>query len=200
MALAGNDPICLPLRVQAVSQTRAHRGLNLFILPAWHTKCKTISGAPIMDEIVKAFLIESGKNLERLDQELVKLEADPKSTELLASIFRTIHTIKGTCGFLGFARLEKVAHAGENLLSRLRDGELSLTAEVTSGLLAMVDAVRHILCEFQATEHDGKNDYQALREELQRLQGSDAKPALESASAAAREEDSPLSRRREPMT
>lgn len=153
-----------------------------------------------MDEIVKAFLIESGKNLERLDQELVKLEADPKSTELLASIFRTIHTIKGTCGFLGFARLEKVAHAGENLLSRLRDGELSLTAEVTSGLLAMVDAVRHILCEFQATEHDGKNDYQALREELQRLQGSDAKPALESASAAAREEDSPLSRRREPMT
>ncbi|MGO9085792.1 MAG: chemotaxis protein CheA [Terriglobales bacterium] len=141
-----------------------------------------------MDEIVKDFLIESGENLDRLDQELVKLEADPKSNELLASIFRTIHTIKGSCGFLGFARLEKVAHAGENLLSRLRDGKLSLTAELTSGLLAMVDAVRHMLSEIQATEHDGENDYQGLREELQRLQGSEAKPALQAASDPAGED------------
>ena len=112
-----------------------------------------------MDDIVKDFLIESNENLDRLDQELVKLESEPSSKELLASIFRTIHTIKGSCGFLGFARLEKVAHAGESLLSRLRDGQLSLTEEVTSGLLAMVDAVRHMLGEIQATEHDGENDY-----------------------------------------
>jgi two-component system, chemotaxis family, sensor kinase CheA len=123
-----------------------------------------------MDDIVKDFLIESGENLDRLDQELVQLEADPRSKDLLASIFRTIHTIKGSCGFLGFARLEKVAHAGESLLSRLRDGELDLTAEITSGLLAMVDAVRQMLGEIHATEHDGENDYPELLEMLKGLQ------------------------------
>ena len=135
-----------------------------------------------MDEIVNDFLIESAENLDRLDQELVKLESDPQSKELLASIFRTIHTIKGSCGFLGFTRLEKVAHAGENLLSRLRDGVLSLTAEVTSGLLAMVDAVRHMLSEIRATGHDGENDYPELLAELERLHGG-GKPSLPSAMA-----------------
>lgn len=109
-----------------------------------------------MDDIVKDSLIESKDNLDRLDQELVKLETDPTSTDLLGSIFRTIHTIKGTCGFLGFSHLEKVAHAGENLLSKLRDKKLQLNAEITSGLLAMVDAVRHMLGVIEATEHDGE--------------------------------------------
>src|SRR5579872_2326541 len=104
-----------------------------------------------MDEIVKDFLIESTKNLDRLDQELVKLESAPSSKELLASVFRTIHTIKGSCGFLGFSRLEKLAHAGENLLSKLRDGKLILTADITSGLLAMVDAVRQMLSAIKAS-------------------------------------------------
>src|SRR3974390_2438733 len=111
-----------------------------------------------MEDIVKEFLIESNENLDRLDQELVRLEAEPSSKELLASIFRTIHTIKGSCGFLGFTRLEKVAHAGENLLSLLRDGKLPLSVPVTSGLLAMVDAVRRMMSEIEATEHDGNND------------------------------------------
>jgi two-component system chemotaxis sensor kinase CheA len=133
-----------------------------------------------MDEIVKDFLIESNENLDRLDQELVKLESEPSSKELLASIFRTIHTIKGSCGFLGFSRLEKVAHAGESLLSRLRDGERLLNEEVTSGLLAMVDAVRHMLGEIQATEHDGENDYPELREDLKRLQ-TDGAPSVPTA-------------------
>lgn len=123
-----------------------------------------------MDEIVKDFLIESGENLDRLDQGLVKLESEPPSKELLASIFRTIHTIKGSCGFLGFVRLEKVAHAGESLLSGLRDGQLLLNAEVTSGLLAMVDAVRRMLSEIQASEHDGENDYAELIRTLNQLQ------------------------------
>ena len=69
-----------------------------------------------MDDIVREFLIESNENLDRMDQELVKLESEPSSKDLLGSIFRTIHSIKGSCGFLGFARLERVAHAGENLL------------------------------------------------------------------------------------
>ena len=123
-----------------------------------------------MDEIVKDFLIESGENLDRLDQELVKLESEPSSKELLASIFRTIHTIKGSCGFLGFARLEKVAHAGENLLARLRDGELKLNAEITSGLLSMVDAVRGMLAKIQETETDGDHDYADLIAHLTKLQ------------------------------
>jgi len=124
-----------------------------------------------MDEIVKDFLIESSENLDRLDQELVKLESSPSCTELLASVFRTIHTIKGSCGFLGFARLQKLTHAGENLLSRLRDGELTLTEEITSALLAMVDAVRQMLAAIQATECDGDEDYAPLIELLARLQG-----------------------------
>src|SRR5438445_3584538 len=115
-----------------------------------------------MDDLVRDFLVESG--LDRLDQELVQLESDPSSRDLLGSIFRTIHTIKGSCGFLGFARLEKVAHAGENLLSKLRDGVLPMKAEITSALLAMVDAVRRMLSEIQATETDGQNDYTELLE------------------------------------
>src|SRR5579863_4147033 len=127
-----------------------------------------------MDDIVKDFLIESRENLDRLDQELVKLESDPSSKDLLGSIFRTIHTIKGSCGFLGFARLEELAHAGENLLSRLRDGKLTLSTEITSGLLAMVDAVRHILAAIQASGEDGEEDYAPLIALLARLQEAQA--------------------------
>ncbi len=123
-----------------------------------------------MDDLINEFLIESNENLDRLDSELVKLELDPSSEDLLSSIFRTIHTIKGSCGFLGFAKLEKVAHAGESLLSLLRDGKISLTAELTSGLLAMVDAIRTILSEIQASGQDGKKDYPELIENLNRLQ------------------------------
>src|ERR1039457_747221 len=136
-----------------------------------HHKQHPLGKDQFMDEIVKYFLIESNENLDRLDQELVKLESDPSSKELLASVFRTIHTIKGSCGFLGFARLEKLAHAGENLLSRLRDGKLTLTEEVTSGLLAMVDAVRRMLSAIQTSGQDGEEDYAPLIEVLARLQG-----------------------------
>jgi len=127
-----------------------------------------------MDEIVKDFLIESNENLDRLDHELVQLESDPSSKELLASVFRTIHTIKGSCGFLGFSRLEKLAHAGESLLSRLRDGQLTLNAEITSSLLAMVDAVRRMLESIQVTEHDGEDEYAPLIELLAQLQKGSA--------------------------
>jgi len=136
-----------------------------------------------MDDIVKDFLIESAENLDRLDQELVKLESDPSSKPLLDSIFRTIHTIKGTCGFLGFGRLEKVAHVGENLLSKLREGQLVLTSEITSALLAMVDAVRQMLAEIQSSGQDGVQDYATLQEELKRLQEGSPAPAATAANA-----------------
>ncbi|HZC23382.1 MAG TPA: chemotaxis protein CheW [Candidatus Binatia bacterium] len=129
-----------------------------------------------MDDIVKDFLIESNENLDRLDRELVKLESDPSSKDLLASIFRTIHTIKGSCGFLGFPRLEKLAHAGENLLSRLRDGKLFLSEELTSALLATVDAIRQMLAAIEASGQDGEEDYASLIDRLARLQGEAATP------------------------
>ncbi len=113
-------------------------------------------------DIVKEFLVESHENLDQLDRDLVALEQDPCSQDLLSSIFRTIHTIKGTCGFLGFGKLEKVAHVGENLLSKLRDGELQLRPDVTTGLLSLVDAVRHMLENIEAAGHEGDAEYTDL--------------------------------------
>jgi two-component system chemotaxis sensor kinase CheA len=121
-------------------------------------------------DIVKEFLVESRENLDRLDRDLVGLEKNPKDKEALAGVFRTIHTIKGTCGFLGFNKLEKVAHVGENLLTRLRDGQLTLNPELTTALLGMVDAVRQMLTEIDTTGQDGDIDYPELRETLTRLQ------------------------------
>src|ERR1700746_3265588 len=96
-------------------------------------------------EMVREFLTESYENLDRLDRELVSLEKDPQNRDALAGVFRTIHTIKGTCGFLGFGKLEKVAHVGENLLAHLRDGQLTLNPAITTALLGMVDAVRQMV-------------------------------------------------------
>ena len=79
------------------------------------------------EEIVLAFLEESRENLDQLDRDLVALEVNPSDPELLAQVFRTIHTIKGTCGFLGFHRLEALTHAGENLLGALRAGDSAST-------------------------------------------------------------------------
>lgn len=130
-----------------------------------------------MDEIVREFLVETNENLDRLDRNLVKLEKSPCDQELLADIFRTIHTIKGTTGFLSFHHLETVAHAGENLLSRLRDGLLVLNPEITTGLLAMVDAIREMLALIESTEADGKNSYPELIEILAHLQTAEPAPA-----------------------
>src|ERR1700674_3757948 len=137
-----------------------------------------------MDDLIKECLVKSIENLDRLDSELVKLETDSYSQELLSSIFRTIHTIKGSCGFLGFSKLEKVAHVGESLLSRLRDGKLSLTREFTSGLLAMVDAIRTMLGEIQTTEQDGNEAYPELIETLNKLQNQGQGPPSKAAPGA----------------
>jgi two-component system, chemotaxis family, sensor kinase CheA len=135
------------------------------------------------DEIVKDFLVESYENLDRLDRDLVGLEKNPRDREALAAVFRTIHTIKGTCGFLGFTKLEKVAHVGENLLTRLRDGQLVLNPEITTALLGMVDAVRQMLKEIESTGKDGEIDYPELRDRLTRLQQSAEAPGEREAAA-----------------
>jgi two-component system chemotaxis sensor kinase CheA len=129
-----------------------------------------MSGA---DDLVREFLVESYENLDSLDHALVALEKDPHDQDKLASIFRTIHTIKGTCGFLGFTKLESISHVGENLLSRLRDAELVLDAAMTTGLLALVDAIRHILASIEETGVEDDIDYSPLIEELTLLNEAD---------------------------
>src|SRR5882757_8776069 len=129
-----------------------------------------------LDEVVREFLVESHEGLDQLDRDLVVLEKEPRSAERLASVFRTIHTIKGTCGFLSFGKLESVAHVGESLLSRLRDGRLTLNAEITSALLAMVDAVRSMLATIESTGNDGENEYAELIARLDVLQQALAGP------------------------
>jgi two-component system chemotaxis sensor kinase CheA len=123
----------------------------------------------IESDIVKDFLVESYENLDRLDRELVGLEKNPDDREALASVFRTIHTIKGTCGFLGFNKLEAVAHVGENLLTRLRDRQLTLTPEITTALLSMVDAVRQMLGQIEVSSQEGERDDSVLITTLTRL-------------------------------
>ncbi len=122
-----------------------------------------------MEEIIKEFLVESSEGLDLLDRDLVALERDPSCSNLLAEIFRAVHTIKGTSGVLGFPKLEAVAHVGENLLSRMRDGKLLLNPAITSGLLAMVDALRRLLAEIEQHGTEGNNDYADVVRQLEAL-------------------------------
>jgi chemotaxis protein histidine kinase CheA len=125
------------------------------------------------EDIVKEFLVESYENLDRLDRDLITLEKDPGNREVLASIFRTIHTIKGTSGFLAFNHLEALTHVGESLLSRLRDGLLVLSPEITTALLAMVDAVRQMLGNIEAAGNEGeRNDGELIATLTQLLQAN----------------------------
>jgi two-component system, chemotaxis family, sensor kinase CheA len=114
-----------------------------------------------MDEALQEFLIECQENLSRMDLELLELE---KSTdpELVKSIFRVMHTIKGSAGFLGLSKLEKLTHAAENLLSRIRDGSLKVTAGVTTALLGAVDGTRLILESLESKRGEGDSDSDSI--------------------------------------
>lgn len=103
------------------------------------------------DDILKDFLAESKENLERLDQEFVELEENPQNEDLIKSIFRTIHTIKGTAGFFGFTTLEGIAHFAEDILSKLRDKVIGVNEEITTMLLKAVDHIKAILASLEST-------------------------------------------------
>ncbi len=122
------------------------------------------------DDIVKEFLLESHENLDSLEQDLVGLESEEDATPRIARIFRTIHTVKGTCGFLGFAKLEQLTHTAESLLSRLRDKQLAPNPDIADALLGTVDAVRTMLQCIEATGNDGDADYAELVARLAALQ------------------------------
>ena len=108
-----------------------------------------------MDELTREFLIESQEGLDRMERCLTELEVRPEDAGLIGDIFRSVHTIKGTTGFLGFKRLEKLAHAGENLLGMLREGKLTADEPITTGLLQLMDGLRAILKIIEANESEG---------------------------------------------
>jgi two-component system chemotaxis sensor kinase CheA len=119
-----------------------------------------------MDELLGEFLTETHENIASLDNDIVSLEQDPNNKELLSHIFRTMHTIKGTCGFIGLPRLEKVAHAGENILGKIRDKELEVSPEIISVVLECLDRIKFILSELEAHEKEPEGDDAGLIEKL----------------------------------
>ena len=138
------------------------------------------SRADGMDEAVGEFLAESHEGLDRFDQELVALERAP-SPELLDSVFRVVHTIKGSGGTLGFHNMLLLSHAGESVLSRLRDGSLPLTPAVTSALLAMADGLRQLLREIEAGGRESESDYSGIVQRLSDLLADAPAPGGDSA-------------------
>ncbi|MCH7794682.1 MAG: hybrid sensor histidine kinase/response regulator [Proteobacteria bacterium] len=119
-----------------------------------------------MDDLLSEFLTETNEGLTVLDVELVKLEKNPNDAELLSNIFRLMHTIKGTCGFLGLPRLESVAHAGENVLGKIREGDLVVTPDAVSLILECLDAIRSILLVLEDTEAEPEGDDSDLIDRL----------------------------------
>src|SRR5579875_499326 len=115
-----------------------------------------------MDDLLADFLTETNESLAELDTALVRLERNPADRDTLSLIFRLVHTIKGTCGFLGLPRLERVAHAAENVLGRVRDGALAITQDAVSLVLAALDRVKLILSGLAATGAEPEGDDAAL--------------------------------------
>jgi two-component system chemotaxis sensor kinase CheA len=131
-----------------------------------------------MDDLLAEFLTESSESLAALGTDLVRLEQNPDDPTLVGNIFRLMHTIKGTCGFLGLSRLEKVAHSGENVLGRIRDRELDVSPDVVSLILESVDRIKEILTALETTEREPDGDDLPLIERLDRLadEGAVASP------------------------
>jgi two-component system chemotaxis sensor kinase CheA len=119
------------------------------------------------DEEIREFLIESNENLALLDREIIQLEQNPRDMKLVSSAFRTIHTIKGTCGFFGYGILGSVTHITENILSQVREGQRELTPELISLVLEAVDAVKGLLAAIEATGGEGEDGTGALRARLE---------------------------------
>jgi two-component system, chemotaxis family, sensor kinase CheA len=111
-----------------------------------------------MDDLLSEFLTEANESISVLDVELVRLEQNPNDPELLGNIFRLVHTIKGTCGFLGLPRLESVAHAAENVLGKVRDGELTVSPAAVSLILESLDCIKRIMAELEAKESEPAGD------------------------------------------
>ncbi|MEQ9070148.1 MAG: Hpt domain-containing protein, partial [Gimesia chilikensis] len=134
-----------------------------------------------MDDILQEFLAESWENLGQLDSEIVELEKDPQNAELIASIFRTIHTIKGTCGFLGLTNLGAVAHSAENVLGKMRERMMEVSPGAISLVLEAVDSIKELLQGLEATGEEPKTDQSTLTGMLDDLANLATAPVAEPA-------------------
>jgi two-component system, chemotaxis family, sensor kinase CheA len=131
-----------------------------------------------MDDLLREFLTETGESLDTVDNQLVRFEQDPNNAKILDNIFRLVHTIKGTCGFLGLPRLEALAHAGETLMGKFRDG-MPVKAEAVSLILASIDRIKEILAGLETTEAEPEGTDQDLIVQLHEMveQGMEAMSA-----------------------
>lgn len=111
-----------------------------------------------MDDLITEFLTETNENLGELDVGLVNLEQNPNDKDLLSQIFRVIHTIKGTCGFLGLPRLEGVAHKAEDVLGLFRDGTLEVTQDYVTIIFESLDRIKYIIGELEANGAEPEGD------------------------------------------
>ena len=118
-----------------------------------------------MDDLLREFLTETSESLDTVDNQLVRFEQDPNNAKILDNIFRLVHTIKGTCGFLGLPRLEALAHAGETLMGKFRDG-MPVTSEAVSLILSSIDRIKEILAGLEATEAEPEGTDQDLIDPL----------------------------------
>lgn len=148
-----------------------------------------------MDDLLREFLTESGEHLDTVDAELVRFEQDPNNQTILRNIFRLVHTIKGTCGFLGLPRLEALAHAAETLMGRFRDG-LPATSESVTVILSTLDRLKAILADLEATGTEPAGSDDDLISELERM--ASAEPEAQAAPAPAPEPVLPDPVSREP--
>ena len=121
-----------------------------------------------MDELLRDFLTETGESLDRVDTELVRFEQEPNNVNILGNIFRLVHTIKGTCGFLGLARLETLTHAAENLIGKFRDG-MPVTAAAVTLILSTLDRIKTILDGLAANAQEPAGGDDDLIEQLARM-------------------------------
>jgi len=138
-----------------------------------------------LDDLVSDFIAETREGLEALDSELVRFEQQPEDPETLSGIFRLIHTIKGTCGFLGLMRLQTVAHAAENVLGGFRDGVVPVTPTAVSAVLDTVDLIRSLVDALAATGAEPEGDDSVLIARLEAVMEADAAaPAAEASKAA----------------
>ena len=139
-----------------------------------------------MDDLLREFLTETNENLAVLDNELIKLEQNPNDPGLLSNIFRTVHTIKGTCGFLGLPRLESVAHAGENILGKFRDQILPVTPYSVTLILAALDRIKTLLAALEESGHEPEGaDAELIAQLNAHAEGKDAAPVAAAKPAAA---------------
>lgn len=150
-----------------------------------------------MDDLLREFLTESGEHLDTVDAELVRFEQDPNNQTILRNIFRLVHTIKGTCGFLGLPRLEALAHAAETLMGRFRDG-LPATSESVTVILSTLDRLKAILADLEATGTEPAGSDDDLISELDRLASAEPEPQAAPAAAPEPVLPDPVSRELKP--